>query len=253
MIFALIFSSPCIASASEVSYGNIAYLSCEYDAPRELVTVSLNLCGEGISAIGVTVEYDAARLDYTSYSYGDDFEDLDVAATLDNGGEINVLAYGAEAFGFGEIIELCFKVKDAESADKLYFGLFPLSSKPAAIIDESGVRAVDVSFIGAECEICEPLSPMNYCGKSEMGHIILAPENYVSGECIFDITIVELSGKIRKTSIVASLDEMGFTIDLGDIGGGYTSVIAEPYYIKNNKKIPIERGIYLFFAGEYIG
>lgn len=252
LIFTIVFCTPIGAFASG-SEQNTAYLVCEYDAQRELVICSVVYFGEEVSAIGFTVEYDADLLWFTGYSRGSGFLGFTTLATLEDNGRINALSHSGEGLGSGEVIKLCFKVKDTERAEKIHFALLPLTEKPAAVIENGVVRAVDVCFVGAKCDIFSPMPRLECFGADASGGIILSADHEIFGGCHFDITVVELSGNIRRTCVDADLLDGKFFIETGGMSGGYTSVIVEPHYFENGKKIFIERGIYLFYNGEYIG
>lgn len=253
LVVALILCLSLDAFAVTVNAENIAYLSYRHDTERQLLFVSLNYFGEAISAIGTIVEYDTSLLDYTGYTNGRDLSGFDISATLENSGRIKILAHSGERYGAGEVIVLCFKIKDTRSADECAIGLFPLSSKPVAVIESNTVRAVDTSFMGVSCEISDVRGGMSYGGRGESGEVVLSCEPDIPKECIFDITVVELSGKMRRKSLLAVSSGDGFALDVGELGRGYTSLIVEPYYYENGRKTVIERGIYLFYEGEYIG
>lgn len=253
LVIALMLGSPFLASASEESEKNIAYLSYDYDAQRGLLTVCLNYCGEGISALGAVLQYDSELLDYTSYTYTENFKNFDVCATLDNCGEIRILAYSGERVGVGEIIRLYFKIKENISAHEVYFSLSCLSKISAATLKDGEVNPLEIGFAGVLCKIEEIVPPMLYGGKDPSGGILLVPATEILEECIFDITVVELSGKIRRKALSVMPNESGFSLDVRELGKAYTAVIVEPFYIENEKRVSVERGIYLFYGGEYIG
>ncbi len=257
VILAFSFPFGVLADEDRNMVQNTAYLTYEYDASRSLIILSVNYCGEGISAIGAVVEYDSSIVDYTSYTRGD-FEGFNLSATLDNSGNIRILAYGSENLCRGEIVRLCFKIKDFEAKD-YFFSLSPLTDSPAAAICDGGVKSVRVSFTSVSCSTAELLPQMEFAGIAPSGKIILVCD-IAAGQCFFDITVVELSGEIRKDFAFAKrmnirvpgADVSCFSLDIGDMPEDYAAIIVNPYYIENNEKLCFGQGIYLFCDGEYI-
>ena len=240
-------------SADEGTDENRAFLTYEYDASKGLLILTLNYSGEGVLAIGATLEYDSEILDYTSYAKVSDLEKFQVVATLENCGEINVLAYGNDNVTSGEIIRICFKAKG--DFDELVFSLLPLTSISAAGSSGGEIVPVDVNFVGAVFENIKTYPCMKFCQRTDDGMLVFAIDGKIE-RCYFDITVVELSGNIRRfeaTALSAATeDALCFSLDVGDLGVGYTAVIINPYYFENEQKIFVEQGIYLFCNGKYI-
>lgn len=242
-------------SASEHCARGSAYLSYEYDAPRSLLVVSVRYCGDKISAIGLSVEYNTDDMDYTSFERGGDFTSFSVLATLDNRGSVRVLAYSPDRRDEGEIVRLCFKIKDGDRSDDIRIGLYPLTEKPCAIITNGRVEPVDISFLGARVSTAARLPRMESCGLAPNGRLLLCAD--LDGIYFFDITIVELSGRIRRAEAFtegraladSSEKRRLFALDIGDISHGYVSVIVDVYG-KNESNILAGREVYLFCDGK---
>ena len=239
--------------AVEKAEENIALLTYEYDVSKGLVILTLNYSGEGVSAIGATLEYDSEILDYTSYERTVDFENFQVRATLENCGKINILAYGSENSDLGEIIRICFKAKG--NFDRLEFSLLPLTSIPAAGLSGGEIVPVNVKFVGLNFENIKIKHSMKFCERTDDGKLVLGVDGALES-CYFDATVVELSGNIRRFEAMllsdATEEFSRFFLGVGDLGSGYTAVIINPYYFENEQKIFMEQGIFLFCNGKYI-
>ena len=249
----IVYGSLIHTFAAESTEENVAFLTYEYDASKCLVILTLSYSGEGILAIGATVEYDSEILDYTSYEVARDLGKFQVIATLENCGKINILACGSENFNSGDIIRICFKVKG--DFDRLEFALVPLTSISAAGLSGERIVPINVNFVGLNFENIKIKRSMKFCERTDDGGLAFGVDGVLES-CYFDVTVVELSGNIRRFESMllsdAAEEFSRFFLDVGDLGSGYAAVIINPYYFENEQKIFIEQGIFLFFNGKYI-
>lgn len=247
---ALVFCLPVLANG-DGELNNYAYVLPRYDEESGIIVASVVFFGDAVSALGVTLEYNSDMLDYTGYARGDGFLALEVLATLENSGRVNILTYGADARGCGEVIKLFFKLKDRERSQEIKFNLLPLTAKPAGVIDGSAVREVPVCFLFGKINIYSEHEKIAFCDLTEYGELVLSVAT--DREYTICLSVIELSGKIRQKTVTASACGGKFSLDICEIKDGYTSVIIEPYYFENDEKIYVEREILLFYRGKYIG
>ncbi len=247
------------ADVTESAELGAAYLTYSFDAEHSLLNIFLTYSGEGVSAIGAVLEYDEQIMDYTSYERGGGFDGFNITATLDNSGEIKILAYSGELISSGEIIRLSFKIEDGVSADGCKIGLSPLSSSPAAVIRDGVILPIEVSFSGVEISAPERLPKMTFGGRTLAGRLLVLTDSSISGVCLFEVTVIELSGNIRKMQLACKSKTFFapqgkiscFALNVGKLGAGYTSVIVDAYY-KRGDDMLAGREIYLFRDGKYM-
>ncbi len=259
IVLAYIFSIGAGASASCAATENVVFPEYEYDADTNLLEVSLHYRGEEISAIGVSLEYDPEIMDYTSYSRGDGFLEFTLTASLDNSGRVRVLTYSPTDHGTGEIIRLCFKIKDISHADGFVIFPKPLTNNPCAKIENGKIQPVEVDFVSVKLQPLESLPNFNFCGITPSGELLLLTDKEIK-DCIFDITVVDMSGKIYRTQSYERCKRIKFkgrdislfAISTGEIFSPYTVVIIDAYAEYNNK-ICYLRSVYLFRNGAFLG
>ena len=259
IVLSLVFSV--ISSAKEIGAvtENAVFPEYSYDADTSLLEISLNYRGEGISAIGITLCYDTDALDYTSYSRGDGFSGFTLRATLENCGRVNILSYSPTEHGEGELIRLCFKVKDISLADGMLISPEPLTDIPCAKIENGEVRPIALEFLCARFCSFDPLSDLELCGISRDGELLLVSDSGIE-DCIIDMTVVDLSGKVSRSESYQKCKKIRFegrdvsylTVSVGDITSPYTAVIINAH-AKYNGEIRYARRVYLFREGNFIG
>lgn len=258
---ALIFASTLGVRASGIERGDKVTVSAAYfyDAEHGLLTLSVNCDGAPVSAIGVAVVYDAEVLTYTGYGRGRDLISFELAASLDNSGTVRVLAYSPREQDTGEIIRLYFKVEDESSLDGLRVELLPLTSKPAAVVSAGEVTEMQATFLPTSISLLGKLASMDFCGITPSGEVLLLTDGQIE-DCLFDVTVVKLSGEIRRFDTIAFSRRVGehngksalFSLDVGKIDEGYVAVIVDAYSRCGDGGIGTFHAVYLFCDGEFL-
>lgn len=259
LALAFVFSVGVSAREIDAATENSVFPEYSYDTETSLLEVSLHYGGEGISAIGISLTYDTDIMEYTSYVRGDGFCGFTLRATLENSGAVNVLSYSPTEYGEGEIIRLCFKIKDISRADGFVISPKPLTDIPCAKIENGAVREIDLKFLSVRFSALGELPSLEFSGISRSGELLFMTDSYID-DCIVDVTVVELSGGVHRSESYEKCKKIKFegreasyfSIWAESVDAPYAAVIID-VYAEYNGVICYSRNIYLFREGKFLG